>query len=58
LPDRRAKETVPPLIFLSVTALLLHVVMARLIATQREQIATMRALGYSRWGIGRHYFAL
>jgi putative ABC transport system permease protein len=56
----RAMASLPPAIFLSVTAFLLHVVLARLIATQREQIATMRAFGYSRWEIGRHYlgFAL
>ena len=52
----RAMASLPPLIFLSVTAFLLHVVLARLIATQREQIATMRAFGYSRLEIGRHYF--
>jgi putative ABC transport system permease protein len=52
----RAMASLPPLIFLSVTAFLLHVVVARLIATQREQIATMRAFGYSRWEIGWHYF--
>jgi putative ABC transport system permease protein len=56
----RAMASLPPTIFLSVTAFLLHVVLARLIATQREQIATMRAFGYSRGEIGRHYlgFAL
>lgn len=51
----RAMASLPPLIFLSVTAFLLHVVLSRLIATQREEIATMRAFGYSRWEIGRHY---
>jgi putative ABC transport system permease protein len=53
----RAMASLPPLIFLSVTAFLLHVVLARLIATQREEIATLRAFGYSRWEIGRHYLA-
>ena len=51
----RAMASLPPLIFLSVTAFLLHVVLSRLIATQREEIATLRAFGYSRWEIGRHY---
>ena len=53
----RAMASLPPLIFLSVTAFLLHVVLARLIATQREEIATLRAFGYSRWEIGRHYLS-
>lgn len=51
----RAMASLPPLIFLSVTAFLLHIVLSRLIATQREEIATLRAFGYSRWEIGRHY---
>ena len=55
LVQLRAMASVPPLIFLSVTAFLLHVVLARLIATQREEIATLRAFGYSRVEIGRHY---
>jgi putative ABC transport system permease protein len=53
----RAMASLPPLIFLSVTAFLLHVVLARLIATQREEIATMRAFGYSRRDIGGYYLA-
>jgi putative ABC transport system permease protein len=53
----RAMASLPPLMFLSVTAFLLHVVLARLIATQREEIATLRAFGYSRWELGSHYLA-
>lgn len=37
--------TIPP-IFLLVSAFLLRVVMGRLVASQREQIATLKALGY------------
>jgi putative ABC transport system permease protein len=55
LVQLRAMASLPPLVFLSVTAFLLHVVLARLIASQREIIATLRAFGYSRWEIGWHY---
>lgn len=44
-----------PSIFLCVAAFLLNVVFTRLISTQREQIAALKALGYSRWQIGFHY---
>lgn len=37
--------TIPP-VFLLVSAFLLRVVMGRLVASQREQIATLKALGY------------
>lgn len=51
----RGMATLPPAIFLSVTAFLLHMVMARLVGSQREQIATLRAFGYRRAEISRHY---
>jgi putative ABC transport system permease protein len=51
----RSMALIPPAIFLSVTTFLLNVVLARLISTQREQIATLRAFGYTRWEIGWHY---
>ncbi|MFH7320154.1 ABC transporter permease [Desulfurivibrio sp. D14AmB] len=44
-----------PVIFLGVAAFLLNVVMARLIATQREQIAILKAFGYSNRAVGVHY---
>ncbi len=48
---------VPP-IFLGVAAFLLHVVLSRLVSTQREQIATLKALGYSNFAVGLHYAKL
>lgn len=48
---------VPP-IFLGVAAFLLNVVLSRLISTQREQIATLKALGYSSFAVGVHYAKL
>jgi len=47
--------TMPP-IFLLVAAFLLHVVLTRIVATQREQIAALKALGYENRTIGYHYF--
>ncbi len=47
-----------PVIFLGVAAFLLNVVISRLIDTQREQIAILKAFGYSNRDVGRHYAAL
>ncbi len=44
-----------PLIFLGVAAFLLHVVLSRLVATQREQIGSLKALGYSNLDISFHF---
>ncbi len=58
--DNEIKEqhvigTLLPSIFLGVAAFLLNVVVSRIIATQREQIAALKALGYGNWVIGIHY---
>ena len=58
LTQLRAMASIPPLIFLSVTAFLLHVVISRLIQTEREQIAVLKAFGYTRGEIGAHYLKL
>lgn len=44
-----------PAIFLGVAAFLLSMVMKRLIDTQREQIAILKAFGYENLQIGWHY---
>jgi len=44
-----------PLIFLSVAAFMVNAVLARLIRLQREQIAQLKALGYSSWQVGWHF---
>lgn len=49
---------VVPLVFLGVAAFLLNVVLNRLINTQREQIAALKAFGYSNFTIGLHYAKL
>lgn len=47
-----------PLVFLGVAAFLLHIVATRLIARQREQIASLMALGYANREIAGHYLKL
>jgi len=49
-----------PLVFLSVAAFMTHSVMSRQIALQREQIAILKAFGFTNRAIGLHFvkFAL
>ncbi len=47
-----------PIIFLSVAAFLINVVMSRQIATQREQIGMLKAVGYSDLEISLHYLKM
>ena len=56
----RGMALISPMIFLGVAAFLLNVVLSRLINTQREQIASLKAFGYSRREVATHYlwFAL
>lgn len=47
-----------PTIFICVAAFLLNVVMSRTINTQREQIAALKAFGYTNLAVGVHYTKL
>jgi putative ABC transport system permease protein len=58
LKQLQTTATVFPAIFLGVAAFLLNVVVTRLIATQREQIAILKAFGYHHLAIGWHYVKL
>jgi putative ABC transport system permease protein len=58
IKEQRVLGTVLPAIFLGVAAFLLNVVVSRLVATQREQIAALKALGYPNRSIGVHYLKL
>ncbi len=58
IKEQRVLGTVLPSIFLGVAAFLLNVVVSRLVATQREQIAALKALGYPNRTIGGHYLKL
>lgn len=55
LRQLRAMGLVMPAVFLAVAAFLLNVVLSRLVQTQREQIAALKAFGYSRGRITAHY---
>jgi putative ABC transport system permease protein len=58
IKQQRILGTVLPSIFMAVACFLLNVVLSRQIATQREQIAALKALGYDNWTIGLHYLKL
>ncbi len=47
-----------PALLLGVTAFLLHLVMSRVVALEREQIAVLKAFGYSDGAVAAHYLAL
>ncbi|MFL5381817.1 MAG: FtsX-like permease family protein [Longimicrobiaceae bacterium] len=58
--QNRATGTIVPALILCIAAFLLNVVLSRLVGTEREQIAVLKAFGYSSGEVGRHYllFAL
>ncbi|HEX6902852.1 MAG TPA: FtsX-like permease family protein [Thermoanaerobaculia bacterium] len=58
IAETRVTSVVIPAIFLGVTAFLLHIVMSRLVATQRDQIAVLKAFGYSDSAVGGHFLKL
>jgi putative ABC transport system permease protein len=57
MAELRGMAMVTPTIFLSVMAFLMHVVIGRLVETQREQIAILKAFGYGRLRISLHFAA-
>lgn len=58
LKELRGMAMVVPVIFLAVAAFLLNIVLGRLIDSQREQIAALKAFGYTRWEVGSHYLQM
>lgn len=50
--------TIIPAIFLGVAAFLLNIVLSRLVRTQRDQIAVLKAFGYNNVSIGLHYLGM
>ena len=54
----RLWATVVPLIFLSVSAFLVNVVLSRLVQMQRPEIAALKALGYGDLEVGLHFLKL
>ncbi len=55
IAQNRVFGTVIPAIFLGVAAFLLNIVLSRLVATQREQLAVLKAFGYPDRAIVWHY---
>lgn len=55
LDQLRTMAVVIPPIFLGVAAFLIHMVLSRLIDTERESIGLLKSFGYTNWEIGRHY---
>lgn len=58
LKQQQTIATIFPIIFFGVAAFLLNVVTSRLISLQREQIAGLKAFGYSNFAVGLHYTKL
>ncbi len=58
LSQLRALAGMVPLVFLGVAAFLVNMVLGRLIAMQRQEIAMLKAVGYSNREVGRHYLGL
>ena len=60
LVQLKANALYVPLIFLGVAAFLLNIVLTRLLSMQRDQVAVLKAFGYSNFTVGMHYvkFAL
>lgn len=54
----KASAVFMPIIFLGIAAFLLNLLLARLISTQRDQIAVLKAFGYSNLDVGLHYLKL
>jgi putative ABC transport system permease protein len=55
LVQLRAMALLPPAIFLSVAGFLLNIALNRIISAQRDQIAALKAFGYTNVEVGRHY---
>ncbi len=55
LKQLRGMSQILPPIFLGVAAFLINITLARLIATEREQIGLLKALGYGQISIAGHY---
>lgn len=57
IEEQRVFGTVLPSVFLAVAVFLLQVLISRHIATERTQIAALKAMGYGDATIGAHYFS-
>jgi putative ABC transport system permease protein len=58
LAEIRTNGVILPTLFLCVVAFLLHILLSRLVGTQRGQIAVLKAFGYRNSEIAMHYLGL
>lgn len=58
IAELQVTGTFIPAIFLLTTALLIHLVLSRMVATQRQEIAVLKAFGYGNYSLGFHYLKL
>src|SRR6266542_3195243 len=58
IAELQVTSTFIPAVFLGVTAFLIHLTLSRLVATQRDQIAVLKAFGYDNLAVGLHYLKL
>ena len=54
----RTNATIIPVVFLAIAAFLTHMVLNRLVALQRDQIAVLKAFGYGSGEVGWHFVKL
>jgi putative ABC transport system permease protein len=57
LAQDRVMSMMIPAVFLAVAALLIHFLLMRLVQSQREQIAVLKAFGYDNGAVARHFAA-
>jgi putative ABC transport system permease protein len=55
IAETRVTAILIPSIFLGVTAFMLYLVTSRLVAIEREQIALLKAFGFTNGAVARHY---
>lgn len=58
LEELRTMARLLPMIFLAVAAFLLNIVLSRMIAVERTQIAVLKAIGYGNRDVALHYVGI
>lgn len=58
IAELQVTGTFIPAVFLLTTAFLIHLVLSRMVATQRQEIAVLKAFGYGNYALGFHYLKL
>lgn len=58
LNQQKVMSVTVPFIFFGIAAFLLNIALNRLVMAQREEIATLKALGFPNWPLGLHYLKL